>query len=426
MRFMKWRLLLLMIGVLLFACEGEEIAPTGVRTAIRLTAEIEGMRTRLSGSTWEKGDAIGVYMKLAGASLDSSAPERNVPYSYNAETGEFEPKDEKGTIYFPFTGDRVDFIGYYPYRDPVNDFTLPIDLSVQSKQSAIDLMYADNVKDVNEEHANVSMVFSHKLSKIVMQVQHYRGIELEDLSVIITSVPVTGSFDLRSGNLSVDPATTDVACSVNKDCTLAEAILMPGTDLSGSELWFVTGDGAEAYKVDLGTLFTTGSLSPSTQYTFVATLFTDEVKVVTDSTGIIPWNSLDVVKITANRTTDSPPVIKGSKSDPYTVAQAINNQEKQDVWAIGYIVGAFDGGINKFVTDTTGQVRTNVALADNRGETDITRMLPVNFTTASLKNALNICDNPLNINRLVMIRGDLDAYYSAPGMRNTTDYLFLE
>jgi hypothetical protein len=270
------------------------------------------------------------------------------------------------------------------------------------------------------------MIFSHKLSKIVMQVEHYRGIELEDLSVIITSVPVTGSFDLKSGNLTVDPATSDVACCVNKDCTLAEAILMPGTDLSGSELWFVTGEGSEAYKVDLDTLFTTGSLSPSTQYTFAATLFTDEVKVVTDSTGVIPWNSLDSVTFTANRTTDPPPVIKGSKSDPYTVVQAISNQGKQDVWAIGYIVGAFDGSISKFVTDTTGQVRTNVALADNRGETEITRMLPVNFTSASLKNALNICDNPLNINRLVMIRGDLEAYYSVPGMRNTTDYLFLE
>jgi uncharacterized protein YdeI (BOF family) len=426
MRFMKWRLFLLMTGVLLSACEGDEIVPAGGRKAIRLTAEIEGMRTRLSGSTWEKGDAIGVYMKRTGASLDSSAPEQNVKYSYNAETGVFEPKDEKGTIYFPFTGDRVDFIGYYPYRDPVNDFTLPIDLSVQSKQSALDLMYADNVKDVNEEQANVRMIFSHKLSKIMIQVKHYRGIELEDLSVIITSVPVTGSFDLKSGNLTVDPATSDVACCVNKDCTLAEAILMPGTDLSGSELWFVTGEGSEAYKVDLDTLFTTGSLSPSTQYTFAATLFTDEVKVVTDSTGIIPWNSLDSVTFTANRTTDAPPVIKGSMSDPYTVAQAISNQDKQDVWAIGYIVGAFDKSINKFVTDTTGQVKTNIALSDNRGETDVTRMLPVNFTSASLKNALNICDNPLNINRLVMIRGDLEAYYSVPGMRNTTDYLFLE
>ncbi|MDD5346832.1 MAG: fimbrillin family protein, partial [Proteiniphilum sp.] len=86
---MKQKLFILMMGFLLFACEGEEINPTGMGTAIRLTAQIEGMRTRLSGSTWEKGDAIGVYMKLNNAPLDSSAPEQNVRYIYDAETGQF-------------------------------------------------------------------------------------------------------------------------------------------------------------------------------------------------------------------------------------------------------------------------------------------------------------------------------------------------
>jgi len=423
---MKWRLFMLMMGFILLACEGEDFNPTGVKTAIRLTAEIEGMRTRLSGSTWEKGDAIGVFMTLHNASLNSSAPEQNVKYIYNAETGLFEPKDEKGTIYFPFTGAAVDFFGYYPYRDQVTDFTIPIDLTVQSKQSAIDLMYADNVKNVSETDSQVVMTFSHKLSRIVIAVDHYRGLELEELSVIITHVPAAGTFDLTDGSLSVDPTTTDVACCINKDCTVAEAILMPGTDISESNLWFVIDEGAEAYKVALDSLFPVGTLSVATQYSFDATLYTDEVRVETDSTGITPWLTPPSESFTAERTTETPPVIKGSRSDPYTVAQAITHQEKQDVWAIGYIVGAFKSSINNFVTDTTGQVRTNVALADNRDETEITRMLPVNFTSTSMKNALNICDNPDNINRLVMIKGDLAAYYSVPGMRNANDHLFLE
>ena len=67
---MKWRFFVLMMGLLLPACEGEEINPPGARTAILLTAEIEGVRTRLSASSWEKGDAIGVYMKKAGSPLD--------------------------------------------------------------------------------------------------------------------------------------------------------------------------------------------------------------------------------------------------------------------------------------------------------------------------------------------------------------------
>jgi len=62
------------------------------------------------------------------------------------------------------------------------------------------------------------------------------------------------------------------------------------------------------------------------------------------------------------------------------VLQAIANQGKTEVWVKGYIVGAFDGAISKFVTDTTGQVRTNVSLADLATETDAAHMLPVNIT----------------------------------------------
>lgn len=423
---MKQKLFILMMGFLLFACEGEEINPTGMGTAIRLTAQIEGMRTRLSGSTWEKGDAIGVYMKLNNAPLDSSAPEQNVRYIYDAETGQFKAKNDKETIFFPFTGETVDFIGYYPFREIVSGFTIPIDLSVQSKQSAIDLMYADNVTNVSQSNSEVVMSFSHQLSRIVFQVEHYRGIELEDLSVIITDVPTTGSFDLTSGSLTVEAATTDVACCINDDCTLAEAILMPGTDLTGSDLWFITNEGAEAYKVSLSSFFTSESLSPSTQYSFNATLHTDEVLVENDSTNIEPWTTTTLDTFTAERTTEDPPMIKGSRSDPYTVAQAMEHQNKADVWMVGYIVGAFDGTINKFVTDTTGQVRSNVALADNKDETEITLMLPVNITRAAIKDALNICDNPFNINRAVMVRGDLESYYSVPGMKNADDYHFLE
>jgi hypothetical protein len=67
-----------------------------------------------------------------------------------------------------------------------------------------------------------------------------------------------------------------------------------------------------------------------------------------------------------------------------------------------------------------------VALADLATETEIANMLPVNITLTSLKNALNIAENPGNIYREVMIKGDLAAYYSVPGLRGTTDYEFMD
>lgn len=423
---MKCLFFFLIIGFILAACEGEEFNPTGVKTAIRLNAEIEGMRTRASGTTWVGGDAIGVYMKIKSEELGATALKKNVKYIYNEGTGHFEPMSENETLYFPTNGEAVDFIGYYPYREDISAFTLPIDLTVQSQQSIIDLMYADNVKNVSQEESQITMSFSHKLSRIVFQMEHYLVIEQNDFAVIITGVPTAGSFDLTDGSLTVDSATTDIACCVNDDFTLAEAILMPGTDLSGSNLWFLIDGGEIAYKVPLNTLFNSGPLIASTQYTFNAVLYTDKVKVETDSTEIIPWITPPSVTFTAERSTDTPPQFKGTEANPYSVAQAIDKQGKKDVWVKGYIVGAFKTTINNFVTDPSSEARTNIALADSPGETEASRMLLVNFTTAALKDALNICDNPSNIGRQVMIKGDFSEYYSVPGMRNPYDYKFLE
>lgn len=415
-----------MIGVLLIACEGEKINPLGTKTAVRMTAEIEGMKTRLSGSTWDQDDAIGVFMKMNGDELNASAPKKNLKYIYSEETGHFEPMSENEIIYFPTNGDAVDFIGYYPFREDISVFNIPIDLTSQSNQSAIDLMYADNVKNVSQTESQITMRFSHKLSRIVFQVEHYRVIEQSDFSVIITGVPTVGSFNLTDKSLTVDSAKTDIVCCVNDDCTLAEAILMPGTDLSGSDLWFLIEDGLEAYKVSLNTLFNSGPLSESTQYTFNAMLYTDKVRVETDSTEITPWITPPSVSFTAERSTDTPPQLKGSKEYPYSVAQAINRQGKDDVWVKGYIVGAFHLTTSNFVTDNTWEVRTNVALADNPGETISTLMLPIFFGAIPVKEALNICDNPLNIDKQVLIKGDFDNYYGVPGMRNANDYQFVE
>ena len=411
-----------LICFILLSCEGEIIDPLRVSKSVRLNAEIEGMKTRATNTSWEEGDAIGVYMIKAGAGLDASALALNVEYRYNDTTG-FAPENPSDSLYFPFSGSSVDFISYYPYREDFTGFIYPVNLMVQSNQTAIDLLYSDNATGRNMGNPNVNLLFSHQLTKMVFQIAHYRSIDLSGLSVIITGVPTESTFDLVSGTLSAPSGVTDITLGVSKDGTFAEAILLPGTDLSESHLWFILAD-EQVFKVPLAGLFT-NPLVQSSCYLFNVTLQTDEEPVI--STGeITDWTTGPSQSVTADRTGEEPPAIKGSKRDPYTVSLAIASQGMTEVWVKGYIVGAFDGAISKFVTDTTGQVTTNVALADLPTETDIARMLPVNMTLTTLKNALNIVDNPDNIGRAVMIKGDLAAYYSAPGLRETKEYQFMD
>lgn len=417
-----------LICLFFLACEGETIDPARVSKSIKVTADIEGMKTRLSGSTWEKGDGIGIYMIKSGAPLSSTALAKNVHYRYD-ETGIFTPKNEPQTIYLPFNGSNVDFIAYYPFREELTDFTFPIDLTAQSNQAALDLMYADNVTVANMTNPNVNMIFSHQLSKIVLQISHYQNIDLSELSVILTNVPTKASFNLVNGTLTSSPETEDIALGISSDGTLAEVILLPGSDLSDSKLWFVIGDNEQVYHSSLPANTTASPLASSTLYNLNATLYTEEEeeeKADIEPGAIIPWITPPSETVTADRTETAPPAIKGSISNPYTVAQAMVSQGKNDVWVKGYIVGAFNKSINKFVSDTTGQVKTNIALADKMNETVISNMIPVNFTATAMKNALNIADNPANINRHVYIRGDLTTYYSVAGLKNADAYKFLE
>ncbi|MDD4631435.1 MAG: fimbrillin family protein [Proteiniphilum sp.] len=414
-----------LICLLFLACEGETIDPARASKSIKVTAEIERVKTRLSGSTWEKGDGIGIYMMKSGMPLGSTALAKNVHYRYD-ETGIFTPRNESQAIYLPFNGSNVDFIAYYPYREELTDFIFSIDLTVQSNQAALDLMYADNVKTKNMTNPNVNMIFSHQLSKIVLQIAHYRNIDLSELSVILTNVPTKASFNLVNSTLACSPETEDIALAINSDGTVAEAILLPGSDLSDSKLWFVVGDNEQVYHSALPPNITANPLTSSTLHNLNVTLYTEEERAVIEPGSITPWTTPPSETVTADRTESAPPAIKGSISHPYTVAQAMEAQGKNDVWVKGYIVGAFNSSINKFVTDTTGQVKTNIALADNMNETVISNMIPVNFTLTSIKNALNIVDNPANISRHVYIRGDLATYYSVAGMKNVDAYLFMD
>jgi hypothetical protein len=419
-------IILSLLSLLIIACEGEPIDPNRVGNSIKVTANIEGVKTRLTGSTWDKGDGIGIYMVKSGVPLNKSALVKNAHYEYD-ESGIFTPKNKSQTIYLPLNGSDVDFIGYYPYREGLTDFNYSIDLTVQSNQAELDFMYADNVRAKNMSNNNVDMIFSHQLSKIVLEITHYRNIDLSDISVILTNVPTKASINLENGVLTSSPETEDIALAVNKEGSVAEAILLPGSDLSQSTLWFVIGEKEQVFKSTLPSNITSKPLASSTLHKMNATLHIgDEKRAEISSGSIIPWITPPSETINVEQTLTDPPSIKGTISDPYTVAQAIDSQGKNDVWVKGYIVGAFNSSINKFVTDSTGSVRTNIALADDVNETVISKMIPVNFTTSAMKKALNIVDNPTNLTKYVYIRGDFATYYSVAGVRNVDAYKFID
>lgn len=424
---MKAKKLLFFCSLICFviaSCEGDTPIPPGAGEKVQLSAAIEGLQTRASGSTWDKGDAIGVYMKKSGEALGPSAIVQNTKYETTG-TSTFLPAKGATTITFPLDGSNVDFIGYYPYKEMIANLTYPIDLSNQSVQSDIDLLYSDNAKAFNSGKPNVNMLFSHQLAKITLTIEHKFIPNLNGIEVIITNAGINANFNLTDGTLSAPSATGNIACMVASDGATAEAILLPTSSLNGMELWFLLDD--ETFKYPLSSVPEIQSFDKSTRYIYNVFLDSDRTPAVTVGT-ISNWIEGPSTNATVPTTNENPPIIPGSKRSPYTVIQAQEYQGKAGVWVEGYIVGYFSSSsMNSFSTNLSGDVsQSNLALADNQGETDLARIIPVMLGTGSARNALNLRDNPDNFDKKVKIRGDLGTYFSAPGLRDINAYEFIE
>ncbi|WP_456277479.1 DUF6359 domain-containing protein [Bacillus sp. AK128] len=140
----------------------------------------------------------------------------------------------------------------------------------------------------------------------------------------------------------------------------------------------------------------------------------------------IEWieNSIDTFTFLGSHTIDNTNQEPEPIKDYLTVAEAIaNNSGTAKVQ--GYIVGTVSGS-KSFDLETPFTSTTNIALADSPTETDITKMIPVQLPSGSIRTALNLVDNANNFGAKVQITGSLEAYYTIPGLKNPSAYEILE
>ena len=237
-------LALMVTGLLAAACGSDETmqADGSDRVALHVTS---GITTRAVDNTWQVGDAIGIFM-LNGSNTDTYC---NVEYTTqaNAARGSFAAADEKETIYLPVDGTKRDFIAYYPYQRGLTaeQPVYAIDLADQSNLPAIDLMVAEKLTGKSRTDYTAPFVFSHRLSKITMDIQSGAGLtaaDLEGLKVSISGQPVTGTFNVLTGTHAT-PSTgspTSITLQTAADGKSAKGIVFPSANYTGMSLVFHT------------------------------------------------------------------------------------------------------------------------------------------------------------------------------------------
>ena len=109
----------------------------------------------------------------------------------------------------------------------------------------------------------------------------------------------------------------------------------------------------------------------------------------------------------------------GSWSTPYSVSQAISNQNNSTKTVQGYVVGQ--------PTSTTTVLKSNfpndyaLAIADSATETNTANMIYVQVPT-SFRSSYGLLSNPSLMGKRVKITGTLSAYFSHPGLRNSSAF----
>ena len=203
----------------------------------RVPLQVSGginVQTRAHDALWDKDDQIGIYMYAAGTTTIAEGV-NNIPYKLaDAGNSKFAPSGT--TIYFPTDGSNVDFHAWYPYSD-VTAGAWTADLANQTSQAALDLMTADAKSDTqeggtvyNKEHFTVALDFSHRLTKLQLNITPGTGIaatDLQNLKVELTQQWKTVSYDPEYEAIGFTEELTTIPLLTAADGTSAEAILFP-------------------------------------------------------------------------------------------------------------------------------------------------------------------------------------------------------
>jgi formylglycine-generating enzyme required for sulfatase activity len=251
------------------------------------------------GNLWSESDTVGVFMVDEGGSIAANtlSGALNKPYrvrDFNVNKSELLPAAD--TIWFPASG-KVNFVLYYPYKQTLTlDSIYSVDLSDQSRQEALDLMYAHNQTGYGADtKGSVEVVFEHQLTKLVFHVTKGSKItSLSGLSLELEDVALTTTFNLSSAKLTdggiggTDRLTPKIV-SATTDEARAEAIVLPVKDLENKKIYLtITVDGS-SYTATLPrpTNAATAALEAGYLYTYNVLLNKDGISL---SGKLTPWN----------------------------------------------------------------------------------------------------------------------------------------
>nr|WP_259340454.1 fimbrillin family protein [Phocaeicola vulgatus] len=222
-------------------CENEE--GTAIHSRDTVSFEIDAGGARATETTFETGDAIGVYaavrMSSAPTTLKTSGNYAdNKRFVWNGS--QFVADGDANEI---AAGYETDYYAYYPYREDMGN-PLDYDFSIQGDQregiTLSDFMYAANRSGTTDKV--ITLAFSHRLSRLQVTYTPEAGEALS--GVTIQRAKATANINLGTGTANTLGATSDIRM-YNDGGTFTAVIPAQDRDADGTFLTLLFADGTK-------------------------------------------------------------------------------------------------------------------------------------------------------------------------------------
>lgn len=247
-------------------------------------------KTRVTGDSWDNGDAIGIYALKADATLTDAEAifdgKENIKYTTD-KSGNFTAAIEAEAINFPADNSSIDFIAYYPWQELITDYSYNIDVSVQDF-AAIDLLYGKaNAKSADD--VNVELGFKHMLSKVILVLEVGDNVtSLEGLTVLMDNVVVDGTLALADGAIAIGENKATITPVIDFDSeekavAAIAAMVVPGQNLNGITFKLTLGEGVYEWTPNEQVL------ASSKQYVYRFKMHADGVELLVEQPTISSW-----------------------------------------------------------------------------------------------------------------------------------------
>jgi len=245
-------ILLMIIGLLATGCSKDESSSEG-EEYITISSQIMHSPGRISGSHFDAGDKIGVFVvpyqdssNTIPGDISQSDYAVNIEHTYSGVSW---ISSSGRRIPWPTEDRHVAIYSYYPYMNGFGEenalstpFTVQNDQRTKESYDSSDFLWTKTTS-VAQTKDPVELIFSHQLSKIRISIKSDIDISKEDFetaTVSLLNVDMTTDINLSNGVVGISPSSEAAEIITYHYTTPAtnyelssEAILIPQTIQQG-------------------------------------------------------------------------------------------------------------------------------------------------------------------------------------------------